>query len=467
MKEIVIAILAKDKGYCLDFYLHCILNQTYDKNKIHLWIRTNDNKDNTKAILDKFVKEHGSKYLSVYYNSDNIFEGLKKYGEHEWNAERFKILGDIRQGSINHAKEKRAHYFIADCDNFVTKDTLQHFYDLRALKFAGPMLKLAPNMWYSNFHNQATEYGYYKENDDYFSIWNQKQQGLIKVDTLHCTYFIHNDTLSDIIYNDGSGRYEYAILADGLRKRGINQYLDNTKFFGFLFLNDQIPDTFDNFIKNYWESEYNLMYETGEGYYDFVEIGTCDFDAIILNENPGKGISVEALPYYSNRLPEVNGVTKINAGISDKDGEMNIHWVNPDNFKKWDLPDWVRGSNSIGQPHAVVQEECDYRNISYDDVITISKIKVKSWKTLAKENNIKGVKLIKLDTEGHEHIIMKNLLEDLIERSSFRPEKIFFENNKLANKDKLTEVVQGFEKLGYVLSKATPMDHQLILMKDA
>ena len=90
---------------------------------------------------------------------------------------------------------------------------------------------------------------------------------------------------------------------------------------------------------------------------------------------------------------------------------MNIHWVTPEDLIKWNLPDWVRGSNSISQPHIVVQEECDLKNINYDDVITISKIKIKSWKTLAKENNIKGVKLIKIDTEGHEHIIMKNLLE--------------------------------------------------------
>ena len=193
-----------------------------------------------------------------------------------------------------------------------------------------------------------------------------------------------------------------------------------------------------------------------------MEIGTCDFDAMILNENPGKGISIEALPYYSNRLPEVKNVKKLNVAISDKDGEMDIHWVTPSDLKKWNLPDWVRGSNSVGQPHGIVQEECDLRKINYNDVITISKIQVKSWKTLAKENNIKGVNLIKLDTEGHEHVIMKNLLEDLIERPTFRPRKIFFENNKLANVPKLTEAVKGFENLGYSFTKIDNMNSQLI-----
>jgi len=199
-----------------------------------------------------------------------------------------------------------------------------------------------------------------------------------------------------------------------------------------------------------------------EGYYDFIEIGTCDFDTIIQSETPGKGISIEPLPHYFNNLPEVKGVTKINVGISDTDGDMDIHWVTPEDLIKYNLPQWVRGSNSIGEKHVVVHEYCSMNNIDYDEVTTITKIKVKSWKTLAKENNIKGVKLIKLDTEGHEHVIMKNLLEDLVERPTFRPGKIFFENNKLANIPKLTEVVKGFEKLGYSFTKIDNMNSQLI-----
>ena len=31
--EVVFAILAKDKEYCLDYYLECLHNQTYDKKK--------------------------------------------------------------------------------------------------------------------------------------------------------------------------------------------------------------------------------------------------------------------------------------------------------------------------------------------------------------------------------------------------------------------------------------------------
>ena len=459
--EIVVAVLAKDKEYCLDFYLHCLLNQTYDKKKMHLWIRTNDNKDNTQNVLDKFVREHASKYLSVYYNNAPISESLKNYDEHEWNSERFNILGAIRQESINYAIEKNAHYFIADCDNFITKDTIEHFFNIRNLDFVGPLLKLSPTAYYANYHNKATEYGYYQDNDDYIPIWKRTYKGLVKVDTLHCTYFINNRILNDITYNDGSGRYEYAICSHALRKKGIKQYLDNTKFFGFLFLNDQIEVPFDTFIKNHWSIAHQEMIDDPEGYYDFIEIGTCDFDAIILEDNPGKGISVEALPHYFNNLPDVKGVKKINAAISDCDCKIDVHWVEPKNINKYNLPNWIRGSNSVDKPHLVVKKELENRSLPYEEVVTITKVPGMTWERLVKENNVKRVKLIKLDTEGHEHIIMKDILNDLIERPMFRPQEIFFENNRLANVEVISQVVQGFEGLGYIFEKINRMDSKL------
>jgi hypothetical protein len=59
-------------------------------------------------------------------------------------------------------------------------------------------------------------------------------KGVIDVPVVHCTYFIRNDILSDISYDDNSGRYEYVIFSDVLRKKGIPQYLDNRMEYGFL-----------------------------------------------------------------------------------------------------------------------------------------------------------------------------------------------------------------------------------------
>ena len=160
------------------------------------------------------------------------------FGEHEWNPARFNILGKIRQESIDYAIEKNTHYFVADCDNFIVKDTLEHFYNLRHLKFVGPMLPLSPVHNYANYHNIACNAGYYEENEAYYPILLKQIKGLIEVDTLHCTYFINNNILDEITYDDDTDRYEYAILSNRLRQKNITQYLDNRKFHGFLFLND-------------------------------------------------------------------------------------------------------------------------------------------------------------------------------------------------------------------------------------
>ena len=42
---LVFTILARDKATTLPRFLNCLLNQTYPKKLIHLYIKTNDNID--------------------------------------------------------------------------------------------------------------------------------------------------------------------------------------------------------------------------------------------------------------------------------------------------------------------------------------------------------------------------------------------------------------------------------------
>ena len=172
MENIVIAILAKDKGHVLSTYLNCIYNQTYPKSFIHLFIRTNDNNDNTENILRNFIDKNKSEYASIFFNSSNVSSELKNYGHHEWNTHRFHILGKIRQDSIEYAISKNAHYFVVDCDNFITPDTLMNMYKLRDLKVISPML--ISKTAYSNYHYDIDDNGYLKDHHMYYDILNRK-----------------------------------------------------------------------------------------------------------------------------------------------------------------------------------------------------------------------------------------------------------------------------------------------------
>ena len=48
-------------------------------------------------------------------------------------------------------------------------------------------------------------------------------------------------------------------MTHNFRMKGITQYLDNTKFYGFLYLNDRIELSFKDYIKEYWNDEYKEM----------------------------------------------------------------------------------------------------------------------------------------------------------------------------------------------------------------
>jgi len=240
-KNIVIAILAKDKENALPFYLKCIYNQSYNKKNIHLYIRTNDNTDNTNFILTEFIEKYGNEYASVYFNDTSISEKLKQYSNHEWNAYRFNILGKIRQDSIDYADKLNAHYFVADCDNFIIPTTIEELFKNKDVGVISPMLRTglnnkfySDNKFYSNYHYDVTENGYYKKNDKYFKILNNEITGLIRVCCVHCVYLIPYKFLSFVKYIDNSNRYEYVIFSDMLRKQNIPQYIDNTNKYGYL-----------------------------------------------------------------------------------------------------------------------------------------------------------------------------------------------------------------------------------------
>lgn len=232
---VTIAILAKEKAHVLPLYLNLIENQTYPADKIKLYIRTNNNHDHTAIILEQWIEKVKDRYSEIYYDSSDVLEPIHEYNPHEWNPLRFQVLGRLRQESVEWARARGTHYFVVDCDNFIAPETLEMLLNT-GLPVIGPLLRNGddPLSLYSNYHYVTDENGYYKASNLYYEILGQTIKGLIEVAVIHCTYLIRNEVLGFVSYADGSGRHEYVIFSDTLRKSGIPQYIDNRRNYGKL-----------------------------------------------------------------------------------------------------------------------------------------------------------------------------------------------------------------------------------------
>lgn len=232
--HLVWAILAKQKAHVLPYYLRCLLVQTFPLHYIHLYIRTNDNTDDTEGILRQFVHSHGHKFASVYFCSDSIDASLTSIAPHDWSGHRFRILAALRQASVTYALERGAHYFVCDCDNFVAPQVLQVVMATRGLgSVVAPLLKV-PGRLYSNYHGAVDRDGYYARSEHYDAIFAQQVTGLIQVPVVHCTYFIPHDVLQKTQYTDDTTRHEYVIVSANWRKAGVPQLLDNRHVYGLI-----------------------------------------------------------------------------------------------------------------------------------------------------------------------------------------------------------------------------------------
>jgi hypothetical protein len=239
---VCIAILAHNKEHALPIFLKCIESLDYNKERIALYIRTNNNNDKTTDILDDWVIKNKDKYYTSYYDSSDIVDAPRDHGRNEWTEQRFKVLGAIRQESVSYAATINAdYYFVIDCDNFLAPSTLKALVSLQ-LPVVAPFIRVGfSNKFYSNYHAAINDSGYYKDTPLYYWIFNREVIGINELPVVHCTYLIKSDIFDKVLYDDDSSRYEYVIFSDSLRKAGIPQYLDNRKIYGILTFDDDKP----------------------------------------------------------------------------------------------------------------------------------------------------------------------------------------------------------------------------------
>jgi len=180
-------------------------------------------------------------------------------------------------------------------------------------------------------------------------------------------------------------------------------------------------------------------------HYDFIEIGTSDFDTIIESTDDNKiGLTIEPLRFYLDRLPNKKNVKKLQIAISDTDGEIEIYHIPEENIIKHSLPWWVRGSNSVGKPHPFTVKEIGKE--LYDSIVQIDKVPTVSWNTLVEKENIGSITYLKVDTEGFDHVIINDYLEMCELNNELYADVIQFERHpEVSNIEKIDEIIKRFK----------------------
>lgn len=164
-----------------------------------------------------------------------------------------------------------------------------------------------------------------------------------------------------------------------------------------------------------------------------VEIGTSDF-----RTDAGKvdGLFIEPVKEHFDRLPKCN---KENIAISNYEGEIKIYYIPSFVIEAENLPQWVRGCNSINEPHPTLVKMGWGHFAGYDTV------KVERIKTVLERHNITQIDTLKIDTEGHDTVI----LNDYLDTVTIKPSKIIFESNVLSSASDVNKLVKRLQKLGY------------------
>lgn len=255
--NVFIALLVKQKAAVLPLFLETLEAYDYPKDNIFLYIRTNNNTDDTEPILEAWIQENANKYRGLIYDKSNVSENIERFGVHEWNGERFRVLGRIRQESLRQCLETDAdYYFVVDIDNFLLPETLRELVSLQ-LPIVAPLLRyavaykenadnahnaeqLGVNMgrYYANYHDKVDDYGSIVPEDPYYKILDQKVRGLILCDCVHCTYLIKREYIDKLTYLEDSDRWEYMVFSASARRNNVPQYLDNRRIYGVLTLTE-------------------------------------------------------------------------------------------------------------------------------------------------------------------------------------------------------------------------------------
>lgn len=190
-------------------------------------------------------------------------------------------------------------------------------------------------------------------------------------------------------------------------------------------------------------------------HFDYLEIGTSDFDTFTERYPDKKVISVEPMQQYLDALPQHSNHIKVRSAICERYEETSpdIYYISDDDIRRNNLAWWLRGCNKIGSIHP--------KHEGLEHLVKKQRIHFMTLDDLFKRYNIKKVDNIKIDTEGYEVPILRALYKRLlVEKKGNYPKTIMYEVNENSDSKQMIEVTTKLISLGYKLES---FDEDIVL----
>ena len=137
--------------------------------------------------------------------------------------------------------------------------------------------------------------------------------------------------------------------------------------------------------------------------------------------------------------------------ISNNDNDLKIYYISSQNIEKYNLPSWVKGCNSVNNYHPTVLKLIKSKNIKENEIFCCQTVKCRTLYQFMTNKKITELKFLKIDTEGHDTVILNKFIDDIIKNNQYKllPKKIQYESNILSNQIELNKLNQRLKMLKY------------------
>jgi len=195
-------------------------------------------------------------------------------------------------------------------------------------------------------------------------------------------------------------------------------------------------------------------------HYDFIEIGTADFDTLVEQDWPEDvtGICVEPRKHLLDNLVCRPNVKKVNAGISLQDGDAPIYYLDDENlplsltsaagFSALNEEE-IRGCSSLYHLHPFINHFLETSFIAPEHVQT-NIVPVMTWATFADKYDVTTIGDLKIDAEGHDVVILEQYLAYCETHPECLAQRVQFEKNSETWGDIFADLIKKLNAIGYV-----------------